>query len=595
MYRPLARGPGRSRGGIQPLLGRVVRRFEGATHERRDGLHVLHLKGTSFEMGRQHGHLLHDEIHDGIFDYYLCCLSRVVERSHLRKISGFLQLISRIFRRELFARFVRERLLRHVTPAMSDELRGISETAGIEYDRTLRSIVVADVLLYLLGRMFRKQGALAPSQVVAACTSIVAWGAATADGSILHGRNLEFWGVGKWDAHPVVLVCEPDRGLRYLAITTAGLGTAGITAMNEAGLTLALHIVPSRDVSLDGSPIVAFGNEIVRRAETIDDAVKVASELPASCGFALVMSEARGRRAAVLEVSASRKTLRTTPSDSIVQTNHYVHPDMVPLGIEVNTSIRLHTLGRYLRARQLLARDRGGVDEARMAEYLGDHVDPFTGRERPVGNTIAQVNNLSSVVFAPERREAWVAVGPAPVSHNRFRAIRLDEELGKAPRGEVESFREGNRFGRGERNDALRHYMQAYVRFEECGSAEEVLPLLEEAMRLDPDEPSYALVCGVLRLKARRFPEAASVLDRAIAQEDLPHKRAVARFWKGIAHRFMGETETARAEFDEVRRTPGIGRDLHEAVDDHQFGIETQEDLAALDVDFVFTDVFRAE
>ncbi len=595
MFRPLARGPGRSRGVVLPQIGRVLRRFEGASQERREGLNVLHLSGTPFEIGRQHGHFLHDEIREGIFDYYLCCLSRVVERSQLRKISGFLQMIAQVFRREFFARFIRDRLLRHIPPAMEDECRGIAEGAEIAFEQAMRSGVVADVLLYLLGRMFRKQGALAPSQVASACTSIAAWGAATADGRVVHGRNLEFWGVGKWDAHPVALVCSPDRGLRYLSVTTAGVGTGGVTAMNEAGLTLALNIVPCRDVSLDGTPIVGFGNEIIRRAETIADAVKVASEMHSSCGFALTMAEAKGKRAAVLEVSASRQTLRETPSDSIVQTNHYVHPDMAPLGIEVNSSVRLHTLGRFLRARQLLARDRGSIDEARMAEYLGDHVDPFTGRERAVGNTIAQVNNISSVVFVPERREAWIAVGPAPVSHNRFHALRLDEELGRAPRGEVTPYHEGNRFARGERHGALRKYMEAYVRFEERGDAVEVLPLVEEAVRLDPTEPSYALVCGVLRLKARRFPEAAAVLERAIEEADLPHKRAVARFWKGMAHRFMGEAEAAQKEFAEVRGAAGVGRDLHDAVDGHQFGIQAVEDLDALDVDFVFTDVFRAE
>lgn len=595
MFRPLAQGPGRRRGTVVPLLGRVVRRFEAATHERRGGLDILHLVGSPYDMGRQHGHLLHDEIREGIFDYYLCCLSRVVERSQFKKTTGFLQFIAHTFRREFFARFIRDRMLRHIPPAMQEEAQGLAEGAQIAFEQALRSAIVADVLLYLLGRMFRRQGSVAPSQVATMCTSIAAWGAATSNGCVLHGRNLEFWGVGKWDAHPVALVCTPERGLRYLSVSTAGFGTGGVTSMNEAGLTLALNIVPSRDVSLDGTPIVAFGNEIIRRAETIADAVKIASEMHATCGFALTLSEAKGRRAAVLEMSAGRQTLRETPSDSIVQTNHYVHPDMAPLGIEVNSSVRLHTIGRYLRAQQLLARDRGSIDEGRMTTYLGDHIDPFTGRERAVGNTIAQVNNLSSVVFAPERREAWIAVGPAPVAHNRFYSLRLDEELGESPRSEVLPYREGNGFARGERNEALRKYMEAYVRFEERGDAVEVLPFLEEALRLDPEEPSYALVCGVLRLKARRFPEAVAVLEQAIAREDMPHKRAVARFWKGMAHRFMGEAEAAAREFDQIRTAEGVGRDLHDAVDNHQFGIESVEDLSALDVDFVFTDVFRAE
>lgn len=595
MIRPLARGIGRRRGLVLPLLGRVVQRYEGATRERRAGLDVLRLKGTPYEMGRQHGHFLHEGIRGGIFDYYIHCLTRVVEKSQLRKVSGFLQLIGRLFRRDLFARFVRDRLLRRVPAAMADEFRGISDGAGLDLDQTLRSAIVADVLLYLLGRMFRKQGTVAPSGVAAACSSFVAWGGATVDGRLLHARNLEFWGVGKWDTHPTALFCEPEKGLRYVAITTAGVGTAGITSMNEAGLTVALNIVPCRDVALDGAPTVSFGNEIIRRAETIDDAVKVAAELPASCGFAITMAEARGRRAAVLEVSASRRTLRTAASDTIVQTNHYVHPDMAPLGIEVNSSVRLHTLGRYLRARQLLARDRGSIDEARMAEYLGDHIDPFTGRERAVGNTIAQVNNISSVVFSPERREAWIAVGPSPTAHNRFLCLRMDEEFGDAPRSEVVACCEGTRFPRDERNAALARYMEAYVRFEENGDAAAVLPLLEEAMRLDPDEPSYALVCGVIRLKCRRLREAVEALDRAVQCEELPHKKAVARFWKGMGLRFLGQEEAARAEFDEVKRADGVGRDLHDAVNDHQYGIERVEDMDDLDVDFVFTDVFRAE
>ena len=53
-------------------------------------------------------------------------------------------------------------------------------------------------------------GRIAAEAAVPACSTLMAWGADSADGQLRHARNFDFPGIGVWDQAPEVVFCEPD-------------------------------------------------------------------------------------------------------------------------------------------------------------------------------------------------------------------------------------------------------------------------------------------------------------------------------------------------------------------------------------------------
>src|SRR5207253_2904586 len=101
-----------------------------------------------------------------------------------------------------------------------------------------------------------------------ACTSVIVWGSATADGELLFARNFDFPGVGVWDAAPAFVINAPTGGQRYAFFARRGADTAVVTVVNEAGLVLAPHTRWHVGAGFGGAMIIDVVHEIARRAET---------------------------------------------------------------------------------------------------------------------------------------------------------------------------------------------------------------------------------------------------------------------------------------------------------------------------------------
>ncbi len=573
---------------------RMVRTARGGRLERMAGFNILNLRGSPYEMGLQHGLLLRSEIHDGIFDFYVNYLARILENALKRRSLSILDYIKKFMQRSVFAGRMFAKLARSAPKNVLEEIHGLSDGAGVPMERLLRGYCMCDTLLYIIGRVFTTRRRLAPALMSAcyplasACTSVAAWGSVTADGRMLHGRNLEFMGSGIWDRHPTVIRFEPTDGMRYVSVTTAGVGTGGVTCANEAGLTLALHINTTRDVSLDGMPMIWLVDQIVRNATSLDEAVRIAARHPAACGFTIIMTDAKNRRAGALEFSAGRQTLREGEAGRLVQTNHYLDPGQQDAELEVNTSIRAQTLGRFNRAQELVDAGSGTMDVRQMIDLLSDHHDPYLMRDRFLGNTISQPHNISSVVFEPEASRVWVAVGPAPTCHGKYYCVSY------APDHAWDNwlhYYNGNGMTDPVHAKAFQCYMAAYRKATLGAAPSAICADLEEACRLDSREPAYPYACGVYHLKLKRFLPAIERFEQAKAFANLPHKHMALRFWKGVALLGLGRPGDAQVEFAAVKASAGAGQEMKAMAEKGATGQLDLENLPFLEFDFVFTDV----
>jgi acyl-CoA:6-aminopenicillanic acid acyl transferase len=518
-------------------------------------LWVARLRGSQAEMGHQHGVLLRRaggwrpaaDFYPGMPDRML--LGHIGDGG-LASLARFL------------ARGVRDRLLDRLEaarpPAYRERSRAFAVALGLPADHS-RYISVMDLFqnaVNTAGR-FRAGPFGAPFTAAAvhaarpACSTVMVWDGASAGGGLRHARNFDFPGAGIWDLAPAVVFCSPDEGQRYAFVTTRGADIPGVTAFNEAGLVVTAHTRFHRDVRLDGAGIVDIGHDIVRRCETIADAVKVAGERRSASTWGLAVSSGREGKAVVIELSGGGAAV-VEPSDgadALTCANRYRHPSMIGGQIAASPAWAAHSDTRQRRLGELVARGRarGGLDAGDLMAALDDRIDPTdpAGIERGAGGTIAQACTVQSVVVEPTERRLRLAVGPAPAAAGPWLAIDWDwEGDAAAPAQEIALPPSPPRDPAGRAYASWVESIRAEVADHDPRAA---LAALERAVILAPDDPSYRLLAGWLRLRAGDAGAARLHLEHGLGREEAPFRRAQLLLWAARAADLTGDAGRARA------------------------------------------------
>ncbi|RMG06403.1 MAG: hypothetical protein D6731_25875 [Planctomycetota bacterium] len=558
-------------------------RRAGPWHRRVGGLHVLKVQGDFYEMGYQHGRLLADDVARGPLPYYRTYLERLFRSAALGPAGRLLL--------PLVQRMVGRSIARGLPGFARDTLRGLADGAGLSWREVLDGATVPDSLVWGASALIRlrRVGPALPYRagLGLGCTSAIAWGEATADGALLHARNLDYHGVEPWPRTAAVVFHEPADGMRYVAVSAAGVPLGGVTAMNEAGLTLAVHQHMFTDAAaLGGTPIGLVGDEVMRHADSLDEAERILRRYrPIGCWTYLV-ADGRRRELLCYEESPRRRVAHRIPTSagSFGYANVYLDPELGRTERNLYGSYWRHNAGRHRRVRELLAAGRGRLDPQGMARILGDVGEgPCRLRE-----AIAMLFTVGSVVFRPEDGTFWIGDGPAPTSHARFRAFSLERE-DCVP--EAEGF-DGVPAGLdAAARAAFEAYREAYVAANDRDDPVGARTFLAEARRLAPDQPLYAYVDGLLALGAGEVEAAREAFERAI---ELGHpdaeRRAAFRFWRARALDLAGRREEALGDYRAALEGPS-DPPLEKAARRHLSRPCRARDLRALNVDFAFADV----
>lgn len=509
------------------------------TLTRAHGLHVLSVSGSFYEMGRQHGALLADDVRRGPIPYY---------RTFLQKIARGAApgVLGRVARRAL-----QETVGRRIAEAMPDfaleTIRGVADGAGLPYAEVLEGCTMPDQLVWLASRIIGLER-VPPAvrhrlSLGLGCTSAIAWGGATRDGMLYHARNLDYHGVSCWPSTSTVAFHRPERGQRYVSCTAAGVALGGFTAMNEAGLTLTVHQhMFTHRAALGGTPIATVGDLVMREATCLADAEAIlARHRPIGCWTYLV-ADGNAKEVLCWEEDPTRHVAhRYAAEGTFGYANIYLDPELGASERDLFPTYWRHNQGRYARANELLSAGRGALDAHAMAAILGDVGDP---RCR-LRDSIAMTLTVGSVVFRPEDGIFWVGTGEAPTSHGTFVPFSL-RTGGLAP--DVAPLDPGASIDPRAR-DAFEHWRRAYVAWTDHESVPEARKALTMACLAAPDQPAYHAVAGMFALKDGDAREATRMLDAAIGLGH-PDEERLASFhlYRGRAHDLAGDR--ARAESD---------------------------------------------
>jgi hypothetical protein len=237
------------------------------------------------------------------------------------------------------------------------------------------------------------------------CSGFALYGKATGDGHLYHGRVLDYLrGVGL-EQNAVVVVCQPDYGNSWVNLGYAGF-IGSVTAMNEKGISIG-EMGGGGYGAWDGKPMAQLMREVMEKANTLDDAIRILRDSPRTCHYYYVISDGKTKQAV---------GIAATPTDFQI-----VHPGQsVPqLPHAFEDAVLLSAGNRYEELCDRVKRHYGAftADTAR---------DLMT---RPVCMT----SNIQSVLFEPDTLDFWVANADADhvASAARYTHYNLRSLLGQ--------------------------------------------------------------------------------------------------------------------------------------------------------------------
>jgi len=379
--------------------------------EVRGDVQIVRLKGTPYEMGRQHAEFLREELIEGaafIDSSYLLLLEQIGEEH------GFIA--------EAEAQSFSDIL---------EECRGLSDVLGNDGWPLSRCLALAygDIIMASV-----EAGLLACSQFVAA-------GTATGGGELIHGRNLDWSNIDFMLKYPVLFVRHPEGKIPYVTVGFPG-SVATYNGMNAAGLSLATNMNSTKnDMDRVGRSEVQIVNEILSTASSLDEAKSIVAATDHMAAVIMTMADGDRNVATVAEITATHLAFRDLNSDGVVYaTNHFMDPTMVDWGVPAGPEDS--STARYQRLQDLLTPGGedsvyGSVDVATGVSILRDGHNPITGKDVPStqfddGKTIANNACVYSMVFAPKRRTIYLALGGYPVPTGTYKGFSLDELLGNS-------------------------------------------------------------------------------------------------------------------------------------------------------------------
>ncbi|GAC1314443.1 MAG: C45 family autoproteolytic acyltransferase/hydolase [Chloroflexota bacterium] len=303
-------------------------------------LPLVHLDGSPFAQGRQHGLALRDRITENLEVYF----DRFAREGKLASD-------------EVRARAEHFLITLDGLPYM-DAMRGVADGADVD----LIDVVVLNARYELLYYQYGVRGISQPD----GCTSFAVLPAASANEHLLLGQN--------WDWVPqvqgaILHTREPD-GLETLAFTEAGIVGAKI-GLNSAGLGLAINGLLSTgdDWSRTTLPFHARCYEILRK-RSLADAVKVIAEEKRACSTNFLLAQSPD---AAVDIEAAPDNIGEwfPDADILAHANHFLDP--TALGIaEPETERRPHTYWRLSRIRELIDA-RAPVSVGDLESVLRDH------------------------------------------------------------------------------------------------------------------------------------------------------------------------------------------------------------------------------
>jgi Acyl-coenzyme A:6-aminopenicillanic acid acyl-transferase len=386
-------------------------------------LKVVHVWGTPRQMGLQYGKAVGADFR-AAYEIYMHQRVEVDQGYSLD-----------------YQRLCAEAMAKHIPPEYIEEMKAVAEGGGVPYDEILRLHTHADMVHF--GHDWGKvtNGRDRPTESL--CSNFVAFGGATKDGKVYHGRNLDWTIRTGIQTYAVLYIAEPKGGVPFAILTYTG-GIGGVTGMNAEGITFGEMTSSTADETLDGLPLFLTCRRILDSCRDLAQVEQFVKAFPDTTGWNFVVADGEAGDARAFEVDAVHRAVfrpndpaendppvSTPIADGIRRTNHPTDHEvqkaaLARAGIKDYALARvalqnMDTWQRYTCLGQWIGTDYHGKIDERIARAM---------LQTP---PVAAGNTLHSAVFNATDRVMWVANASddKPAHSQTYIRIDLREWIGK--------------------------------------------------------------------------------------------------------------------------------------------------------------------
>jgi hypothetical protein len=240
------------------------------------------------------------------------------------------------------------------------------------------------------------------------CSGFAVMNSATEDGTLYHGRVLDYATDWKLQEHAVLVVAEPADGIPFVNVTYAGF-TGSVTGMNARHVSIG-EMGGGGLGHWEGVPMAFLVREVLERAEDLETAIGIFRDNPRTCQYFYVIADAKTNRAVGMEASWNRFEI--------------IHPgEAHPLLPEpVKDAVLLSADDRY---QELVRRVKGGHGDFTAATAI-----------RLMDRPVAMKSNLHNVLFEPRSTRFWIAnagKNGQPAAEQVYHQFNLSDLLTREP------------------------------------------------------------------------------------------------------------------------------------------------------------------
>lgn len=342
-----------------------------------DGYPVLHLKGTPYEMGYQHGALMKEHVKQNLHHMLVVKAKEAptVEIGPVKmSVRNAINMILKIQEPYVEKRYF-------------EEIAGVAAGAGVNPQDALAANFIPELFH---------------------CSGFALMNSATKDGTLYHGRVLDYavdWGL---QDHAVLVVAEPEGRIPFVNITYAGF-IGSVTGMNAEHISIG-EMGGKGLGHWEGRPMALIIREALETAKSLDDAIATFRDKPRTCQYYYVVADGAEKKAVGMEASWDVFELIEAGKS---------HPMLTK---PLKDCVLMSAGDRYLELAKRAAEGRG--------KFTAE--DALKLMERPV----AMKSNLHNVLFEPGSTKIWVANASSdqkPAAEQKYYRFQLSELLKSKP------------------------------------------------------------------------------------------------------------------------------------------------------------------
>lgn len=349
--------------------------------------------------------------------------SHLIQKQERVFLSKIQEIIPSKFKQNLLRQFLKwynRKLYLHVPEEYKAEIYGISQYASDDFNsiapKYLRN-------LYLHGA--HDIGHALQDLALVGCSSMAVWGDKTDDGSLLIGRNFDFYAGDEFAEDKIIAFVTPEKGYSYMSVTWGGM-IGVVSGMNVEGLTITINAGKSEIPLVAKTPISILAREILQYAKNIEEAIAIAKSKEVFVSESIMIGSASDKRAVLIEVSPEKFGIYEVQNNNqLICSNHFQSDTYLTDKRNLNHIEESHSKYRFERMEELLDAENK-MTPTKMANILRNK-EGLNDAKIGYGNEKALNQLLAhhAVIFSPEKLMVWVSSNPYQLGE--FVAYDLNE------------------------------------------------------------------------------------------------------------------------------------------------------------------------